>query len=85
MIVLALRTTFITVRTRIAVRRGISPAVTLPRPRDRATVMEHPDYYKLREQLIYFLEVKAHKIHAPAAVPVPASDAITVAAESTLT
>ena len=23
--------------------------------------MEHPDYYKLREQLIEFLEVRAHR------------------------
>ena len=38
--------------------------VNFPRPRDRKTVMEHPDYYKLRAQLIHFLEVKAHK-HAP--------------------
>ena len=37
--------------------------VNFPRPRDRKAVMEHPDYYKLREQLIYFLEVKAHKDH----------------------
>lgn len=35
--------------------------VNLPRPRDRRGVMEHPDYYHLREQLITFLEVRAHK------------------------
>jgi nitrate ABC transporter ATP-binding subunit len=35
--------------------------VNFPRPRARKTVMEHPDYYRLREQLIHFLEVKAHK------------------------
>lgn len=39
--------------------------VTFPRPRERKAVMEHPDYYELREQLIYFLEVKAHQHHAP--------------------
>ncbi|MGB8170675.1 MAG: nitrate ABC transporter ATP-binding protein [Chthoniobacteraceae bacterium] len=39
--------------------------VNFPRPRDRKAVMEHPDYYKLREQLIYFLGVKAHKHQAP--------------------
>jgi nitrate ABC transporter ATP-binding subunit len=39
--------------------------VNFPRPRARKAVMEHPDYYRLREQLIYFLEVKAHKNHAP--------------------
>ncbi|ATC62557.1 bacitracin ABC transporter ATP-binding protein [Nibricoccus aquaticus] len=41
--------------------------VNFPRPRDRKAVMEHPDYYKLREQLITFLEVRAHRHHAPAA------------------
>ena len=40
--------------------------VNFPRPRERKAVMEHPDYYALRERLIHFLEVKAHK-HAPAA------------------
>ncbi len=38
--------------------------VNFPRPRERKAVMEHPDYYLLRERLIHFLEVKAHK-HAP--------------------
>ena len=41
-------------------------AVNFSRPRERKAVMEHPDYYVLRERLIHFLEVKAHK-HAPAA------------------
>jgi nitrate/nitrite transport system ATP-binding protein len=35
--------------------------VTFPRPRERKAVMEHPDYYKLREHLIEFLEVHAHR------------------------
>jgi len=35
--------------------------VNFPRPRERKAVMEHPDYYRLREQLIEFLEVHAHK------------------------
>ena len=35
--------------------------VNFPRPRERKAVMEHPDYYKLREHLITFLEVHAHK------------------------
>jgi nitrate ABC transporter ATP-binding subunit len=43
--------------------------VSFPRPRERKAVMEHPDYYKLREQLIHFLEVKAHKHHVAAPVP----------------
>jgi nitrate ABC transporter ATP-binding subunit len=43
--------------------------VNFPRPRERKAVMEHPDYYKLREHLIEFLEVHAHRKHpnAPAA------------------
>jgi nitrate/nitrite transport system ATP-binding protein len=39
--------------------------VSFPRPRERKAVMEHPDYLKLREQLIHFLEVKAHKHDLP--------------------
>lgn len=37
--------------------------IKFPRPRDRRSVMEHPDYYKLRENLIEFLEVRSH--HKP--------------------
>jgi len=54
--------------------------VNFPRPRDRKAVMEHPDYYQLREQLIYFLEVKAHKHHTPAALPAKPSNFVAVAA-----
>ena len=43
--------------------------VDFPRPRERKAVMEHPDYYRLREQLIHFLEVKAHKHHALVSAP----------------
>jgi nitrate/nitrite transport system ATP-binding protein len=35
--------------------------VNFSRPRGRQAVMEHPDYYKLRERLIEFLEVHAHE------------------------
>jgi nitrate ABC transporter ATP-binding subunit len=35
--------------------------VPFPRPRDRKAVMEHPDYYPLREQLFEFLEVRARR------------------------
>ena len=38
--------------------------VHFPRPRDRKSVMEHPDYYPLRDDVIQFLEVRAHK-HRP--------------------
>jgi ABC-type nitrate/sulfonate/bicarbonate transport system ATPase subunit len=34
--------------------------VPFARPRDRATVIEHPEYYRLRESLITFLEDHAH-------------------------
>jgi nitrate/nitrite transport system ATP-binding protein len=34
--------------------------VHFPRPRERRAVMEHPDYYRLREHLIEFLEVRAY-------------------------
>jgi nitrate ABC transporter ATP-binding subunit len=36
-------------------------AVNFPRPRERKAVMEHPDYYRFREQLIEFLETRAHR------------------------
>jgi nitrate/nitrite transport system ATP-binding protein len=35
--------------------------VQFPRPRDRKEIMEHPDYYRLREYLIIFLEERAEK------------------------
>ena len=35
--------------------------VHLPRPRERKAVLEHPDYYKLREHLITFLEERAYR------------------------
>jgi nitrate ABC transporter ATP-binding subunit len=35
--------------------------VEFPRPRTRKEVMEHPDYYRLREHLISFLEFRAHE------------------------
>src|SRR5258707_8025982 len=43
--------------------------VPFPRPRERKAVMEHPDYYPLREQLIEFLEVRAHHKQRKAAEP----------------
>jgi nitrate/nitrite transport system ATP-binding protein len=35
--------------------------VNFPRPRERTAVLEHPDYYQLRDYLIEFLEVRAHQ------------------------
>jgi nitrate ABC transporter ATP-binding subunit len=46
--------------------------VTFPRPRERKAVLEHPDYYKLREHLIEFLELRAHRKSTPAP-PAPPS------------
>jgi nitrate/nitrite transport system ATP-binding protein len=43
--------------------------VKFPRPRERKAVMEHPDYYKLREHLIEFLEVHAHRNKARHSAP----------------
>src|SRR6476620_849475 len=47
--------------------------VPFKRPRTRKDVMEHPDYYKLREYLITFLEERAHKKTNIAAAPVAPS------------
>lgn len=52
--------------------------VQFPRPRERKAVMEHPDYYRLREHLIEFLEIHAHKkrrlpAETPALPPNPVS------------
>ncbi len=49
--------------------------VPFPRPRERKAVMEHPDYYKLREHLITFLEIHAHRHPARSPTPAP-SDSI---------
>lgn len=35
--------------------------VPFERPRDRTAVMEHPDYYALRERLLGFLEQQSHR------------------------
>jgi nitrate ABC transporter ATP-binding subunit len=42
--------------------------VPFPRPRDRKRVLEHPEYYKLRESMIGFLESQDHR-GEPAAPP----------------
>ena len=56
--------------------------VKFPRPRERKAVMEHPDYYTLRTQLIHFLEVKAHKQPAEpnSSAPTTADKSVEVAA-----
>jgi nitrate/nitrite transport system ATP-binding protein len=62
--------------------------VTLPRPRERLEVMEHPDYYRLRGELINFLQqqrrLKQHRqelgtsVVSPS-VPQPAPKAVAMA------
>ncbi len=47
--------------------------VQFPRPRERKAVMEHPEYYKLREHLIRFLEERAHRKTVPTAPTGPTS------------
>lgn len=47
--------------------------VPFERPRDRATLMERPEYYEQRARLIEFLENEAHETPPPAAPrPAPA-------------
>ncbi len=43
-----------------AARLGDVMQVPFARPRDRAAVLEHPDYYAYRERLISFLEDQTH-------------------------
>ena len=43
--------------------------VDFPHPRDRKSIMEHLDYYRLRAQLIEFLEIHAHRKSPPAEPP----------------
>jgi nitrate ABC transporter ATP-binding subunit len=50
--------------------------VQFPRPRDRKAVMEHADYYPLRERLIEFLEVHAHKKQPAAPASRAQADAV---------
>jgi nitrate/nitrite transport system ATP-binding protein len=56
----------------------IGEILTVPfaRPRDRKVVMEHPEYPRLRNELITFLEVRAHRhAHGHKATPNPAASA----------
>jgi len=48
-----------------AARLGAVLTVPFARPRRRAEVLEHPDYYRLREELIGFLEDQAHSSPLP--------------------
>jgi nitrate ABC transporter ATP-binding subunit len=45
--------------------------VRFARPRNRAALLEDPEYYKLRERLIGFLEEQGHPARAAATLPTP--------------
>jgi nitrate/nitrite transport system ATP-binding protein len=47
-----------------AAKLGGIVEVPFPRPRNRAAVIEHPEYYALRERLIGFLEGQTHVLAA---------------------
>lgn len=49
--------------------------VPFPRPRDRKALLEDPEYYRLRAELIEFLEVRAYTLkgQSPPASPKPGS------------
>jgi ABC-type sulfate/molybdate transport systems ATPase subunit len=48
--------------------------IHFPRPRNRATLLEDPEYYRLREHLMTFLEERAdHKIESGPETPHAAS------------
>ncbi|MEN9840452.1 MAG: Bicarbonate transport ATP-binding protein CmpD [Verrucomicrobiota bacterium] len=51
--------------------------IPFPRPRNRRELLENPEYYRLREYLIHFLNERSHHRPAPsstpAATPAPAS------------
>jgi nitrate/nitrite transport system ATP-binding protein len=38
--------------------------ISIPRPRARTTVIEHPSYYKIRNHIIHFLVERSGKAHA---------------------
>ena len=49
--------------------------VTIPRPRSRASIIEHPHYYKIRNHIIHFLVRHAsHGTTGDGAVPMPTED-----------
>jgi nitrate/nitrite transport system ATP-binding protein len=35
--------------------------ITIPQPRGRTTIIEHPNYYKIRNHIIHFLVERSHK------------------------
>jgi nitrate ABC transporter ATP-binding subunit len=65
-------------------RAGIGDILEVPfaRPRIRTDVLEHPEYYALRERLIGFLECQAHGEPAPAPMPATPPDPAAQAASA---
>lgn len=47
--------------------------VGLPRPRTRKELLEHPDYYRYRQQVLDFLEEYEHGSQSKHTAPEPAS------------
>ncbi len=43
--------------------------ITIPQPRSRTTIIEHPDYYKIRNHIIHFLVERSHKKQPEGAGP----------------
>ncbi|MDA9422035.1 MULTISPECIES: ABC transporter ATP-binding protein [Bradyrhizobium] len=58
-------------------RIGHIMEVDIPRPRTRKTLLEHPDYYRYRRELLDFLEAYEHGAapKAPAAAPTASPEA----------
>jgi nitrate ABC transporter ATP-binding subunit len=59
-----------------AARVGGILEIPFGRPRDRAAVLEHPDYYPLREQLIGFLEAQDRRSGTAPEEDIPMADEI---------
>jgi nitrate/nitrite transport system ATP-binding protein len=51
--------------------------VTVPRPRSRATIIEHPHYYRIRNHIIHFLV--RHAKHEPSSDATPDGDSVSEA------
>jgi len=66
-----------------AARLGAVVEIPFARPRDRESLLEHPLYYDLREQLIGFLEDQQHgggaKPEDVAVVPAAAEEEVRAA------
>ena len=57
-----------------AARVGGVLHVPFPRPRDRTAVLEHPDYYPLRDQLLSFLEAQDRRPSPARPEPEPTAE-----------